>query len=43
MPIPLNYRFMGSHYRRCIEALFEHGEEAALDTAASYWSLGKAS
>jgi hypothetical protein len=33
MPTPLNYRIMGSFYRRCIETLFEHGEEAALEVA----------
>lgn len=43
MPTPLNYQFMGSNYRQCIEALFEQGEAAALKAAASYWSLGKAS
>jgi hypothetical protein len=43
MPTPLNYLVMGDHYRRCIETLFEHSEEAALNMAASYWSLGKAS
>jgi hypothetical protein len=43
MPIPLNYQLLGEHYRGCIESLFEHGEEAALQAAASYWQLGEAS
>lgn len=43
MPTPLNYRFLGNHYRQCIAALFEHGEEGALKAATSYWSLEKAS
>jgi hypothetical protein len=39
MPIPINYQFMGKHYRGCIESLFEQDEAAALQEAASYWSL----
>lgn len=42
-PIPLNYLFMGPLYRQCIEALFQHGEEAALQAATSYWKMGEAS
>jgi hypothetical protein len=38
MPTPLNYMICGSLYRRCITVLFEHGEEAALQAAASYWT-----
>jgi hypothetical protein len=37
MPTPLNYQFMGSHYRRCIEALFEQGPEAALSILRQRW------
>jgi hypothetical protein len=39
MPTPLNYRFMGSHYRRCIEALFEQGSEAALQIVRQRWEM----
>ena len=42
-PIPINYRFMGDHYRRCLEALFEEGEAAAMDAARSYWSVPQTS
>jgi hypothetical protein len=38
MPTPLNYMTCGSFYRQCMAALFEYGEEAALQTAASYWT-----
>jgi hypothetical protein len=37
MPTPLNYMICGSLYRRCMAALFEQGEEAALQEEASYW------
>jgi len=30
MPTPENYGLIGSHYRRCIEVLFEQGPDAAL-------------
>ena len=39
MPTPLNYRLMGSHYRRCIEALFEQGPEAALSIVKQRWEM----
>jgi hypothetical protein len=39
MPTPLNYQFMGSHYRRCIEALFEQGSDAALDVIRQRWEM----
>jgi hypothetical protein len=39
MPTPLNYRYMGSHYRRCIEALFEQGPEAALSIVRQRWEM----
>jgi len=42
-PMPINYMFMGNFYRRCIEALFAEGEEAALQVALTYWQLGEAS
>ena len=37
MPTPLNYQFMGNHYRRCIEVLFEQGPEAALQVVRQRW------
>jgi hypothetical protein len=39
MPTPLNYQCMGSHYRRCIEALFEQGTEAALHVVRQRWEM----
>ncbi len=37
MPTPLNYRFHGDLYRRCIACLFDAGTEAAIEEAQSFW------
>jgi hypothetical protein len=39
MPTPLNYEIIGSHYRRCIEVLFEQGPEAALSVFREWWDM----
>jgi hypothetical protein len=39
MPTPMNYRLMGSHYRQCIEALFEQGPEAVLSIVRHRWEM----
>jgi hypothetical protein len=39
LPTPMNYRFMGSHYRRCIELLFDQGPEAAVEVIRQRWEM----
>ncbi len=40
MPIPINYKILGAHYKRCIEALFRGGEEEALKVARE-WKISE--
>jgi hypothetical protein len=39
LPSPENYQFIGSHYRRCIEVLFEQGPEAAVRVFRQWWEM----
>ena len=39
MPTPENYGLIGSHYRRCIEVLFEQGPDAALRVFRQWWEI----
>ena len=39
MPTPENYGLIGSHYRRCIEVLFEQGPDAALRVFRRRWEM----
>lgn len=38
-PIPVNYKFLGNHYKRAIQALFDEGELAAQAVMKEMWTI----